>query len=1125
MDVAPKVLYMREHSNVIRKWTSATKNTMQENPVFQIDRISRIMVVSICRIKQRLLKQAWERLIERTGVYHDYTKDLRTILFRQLPTNELRTELEIEVLYKWVMQVKDIDPTGIASTIYECKKKSAIYAALQQLRLEFYGPGEAILFQGDAPRIEDGHFTIIRGSCDVLQFTGDSVRLTKLLHYARKRKFDETKKLLQSAQVVAHIPELSGFGELSTLTGVHRAATIQTEKGQAVTEVLILPKHPLLDLLKYRYSSNGSTQSEAIDFLRQSGLANRISPKDLVLAASTMSKKTLEEGEVLFYKGDEVKCIYMIVSGEFLLDTADYIIEGVSMPFVNAHPDKCYHLSSGSMLGDEGVLGDNKVFESTAAVVSSVAVVFQVEGFAMNFIAEKMGCLRYSALYYRDRLCWESENQVAEQINPFTFFGSLRKSIAYTKPFRGTTRQFTDIVEPDAPLIVAIKQKKIAKRNAENPHHKMHQQPSSKNVGSSSLFAGMMMNQQQHHHDSRPVTGNSLRGSGFLDGSRSSTWGDGSSAFPKLKGVGLHRALEVNKIVKKHLQNSIKLHAKENILYEELRKKTIEEGEGDDSTAKAGNREVFSKSLKDFYDRSTEVTKKLSEVEETQRKKSTAKAAVRFFSLAHDDESTIGSHPSWHLDGAENRSKSPDDMNKDDPQLVAADGSLQNSVVTNKPPKESHRHNIHLTPTSSAGNSPRSESNTLASSTVVDLNPLAPTKVEGYFEWIDGLKKQQYRALTFQSQQTVDINQHYHIDAKLGLGLQAEDEVDWKEIGEILNDFSLTPSLDMGLPWFLHSTGAKESPEPSLAGGGILKPPKGGASNAPLSPPRVGTAGTVGEEGKKKKGISFNEVPQVREISSTSPATKAQPPQPQKANNNNSPPRSPNPGAMSTDQSILRSTSSDNHPILSHLSGLNGGARAISSRESASEDSSLSSGKKSLVKRNRRGGILNASFQTSMSGSHGAKLGKVDQVSQDLKTKAKIENDYKGGYQASGWREEYVQQKVAELKTVSIESFYLLLLLLFFNFKNSIWIRFIEQNHLITVVLFLYILKFTIMKRTWNLRKPAMRNNHRKRKWEVTREFMELLRLLPLKRKNRFGEIDFSFHFSFLLFNSFPAFN
>jgi hypothetical protein len=537
MDLAPKRLYIREHSNVIRIWSTNTRKGMAENPAFHIDRTSRILIVIICRIRQRLAKQAWQYWTENAGVRHDYTKDLRTILLRQLPPNELRTELEIEVLYKWVMQAKDIDPTGIASTIYQCKKKAAIYSALQQIRLEFYGPGESVIFQGDYPRAEDGHFTIIKGECDVLQFTSDSARLTKLLFFAKKRKWEEVRSLLQSAQVVAHIPQFSGFGELSTLTGVQRAATIQTSKSVDITEIVVLPKFPLLDLLKYRTkeTNSSSTQSEAIDFLRQSGLANRISPNDLVLAASTMSKRTLLEGDVLFYKGEEVKCIYMIVAGEFLLDTEDFIVEGNPLPFVNTSVEKCFHLSSGSILGDEGVIGERRVFESTAAVVSSVAVVFQAEGFSMDFIAGKMGGLRYSALYYRDRLCWDADNQIAEQINPYTFFNSLRKSIAYTKPFRGTTRKETENI---APAIAAIK----ARRNQ----------------GKNSTINGRK-GSSLHTADSRPTTSDvgKLVANGSLD----------TSNFPTvLKGVGLHRALDINKTVKKFLQNCVKNHAKVSLI-------------------------------------------------------------------------------------------------------------------------------------------------------------------------------------------------------------------------------------------------------------------------------------------------------------------------------------------------------------------------------------------------------------------------------------------------------------------------------------------------------------------------------------------------------------------------------
>lgn len=300
MDRLSKRLYMRPLSGVIRKFHSAKSvERMQENPVVHVEGPNRIILVTICRIRQRLLSQAWDRLVHNTGVKHDWEADARVILSRRLPPDELRTELEIEVLYRWIISTKDIDPTGIANTIYMCKKRSAVYSALQQLRLEFYDHGETVLVQGDIPSPEDGHFTILNGECEVLQFPEDSMQLMRLVHLAKKKRWDDVKKLLKQARVLAKIPKHSGFGELSTLTGVKRAASIRTcRKPGTVTEIIVLPKQALLDCLRSRRGDNveGAAPSEAMDFMRQSGLANRISPKDLVMAAKSMIRRTLMRG-------------------------------------------------------------------------------------------------------------------------------------------------------------------------------------------------------------------------------------------------------------------------------------------------------------------------------------------------------------------------------------------------------------------------------------------------------------------------------------------------------------------------------------------------------------------------------------------------------------------------------------------------------------------------------------------------------------------------------------------------------------------------------------------------------------------------------------------------------------
>jgi CRP-like cAMP-binding protein len=548
MENVAKRLYMREHSNVIRKFQSMKLlDKMEENPIFNIEGTNRLIIVTICRIRQRTLTHAWRRLVRNTRVRHDYETDAKVILSRKLPDEELRTELEIEVLFNWIYSTKDIDPTGIANTIFLCKKRSAIYNALQQLRLEFYEPGETVLFQGDIPRPEDGHFTIFNGSCDVVQFPDESMPLMKLLYLAKKKKWDEARKLLTQAIVLARITKGSGFGELSTLTGVKRAATIRTDASSTTpTEIVVLPKQALLDCLKSRRQDGvqGAAPSEAMDFMRQSGLANRISPKDLVRVAQNMVRRTLLQGEILYFKGETVKSLFLVVSGELLLDTGDFLVDGKPEAFINSNPDNCYHMSSGSILGDEGVVGQSNRFSSTAVVVSDAAVVFEAVGFSMNFLTEKISALRYCALTYRDKSRWSAPIHLAEEINPYTYFHSLRKAIAYTHPYRGSRPRIYDDVtasEDAAGSKTAGASAKIRRAGTKSGKHKPQSniKKLSPLVRMDSNLAYMLTTEQ--HDNPAPVT---------------------EFSFPRtLKPVGLHHALDINRIAKRLAQKFVKVHA------------------------------------------------------------------------------------------------------------------------------------------------------------------------------------------------------------------------------------------------------------------------------------------------------------------------------------------------------------------------------------------------------------------------------------------------------------------------------------------------------------------------------------------------------------------------------------
>lgn len=579
---------------------------MQENHIFNVTGEARVIIVLICRIRHRILEQAWARWTKSTGISHDYETDARIILSRKLHDDELRTELEIEVLYKWIASIKDIDPTGIATTIYMTKKKSAIYSALQQIRLEFYDSCETVLFQGDLPRPEDGHFTVLRGECEVLQFPDESVPLLKLLHLAKRKKWDESKQHLFSALVLAKIGKYSGFGELSTLTGVKRAATIRTNRRPgSVTEILILPKDALLDCLNARRESGvaGADPSEAVDFMRQSGLANRISPKDLVAAAGSMIKRTLYKGDILYCKGQDVQSMYLVVSGDLLLDTGDITYEdGRLHPFQYSNVENCYHLGAGSILGDEGVCGQYHRFESTAVVVSDAAVVFEAVGFGLSFLSEKIEALRYCAMSYIDKSRWSPEIYSAEQMNLYTYFNSLRKCVAQTRPYRDITNVILDNKSP----IYGIKFQKESEDNITG-NSQLPSVVGGKTMTTSSKATNILTldgagSGKTTSIRSRPITpGNTNNNSNNRNKSPTREIKIEDIVYPTiLNKNSLHRAVEISKIAKKTAHHFFKMNAKDNFLSDQVSKNSVKDNPEDLRVAEA----KFKKNVADHKARS-----------------------------------------------------------------------------------------------------------------------------------------------------------------------------------------------------------------------------------------------------------------------------------------------------------------------------------------------------------------------------------------------------------------------------------------------------------------------------------------------------------------------------------------
>ena len=243
--------YTRFLSSNIRKWTPKSgARFIEEDPIIGgVSGLARCVMLTVCRNRQRLLQQAWDTWTTEVELEHDYTGDMRAILSYPLKDTEMRSELELEVMFKWVRQhARDV--TGIAYNIYSCSSKKVICQCLQHLRLESFQPGDPILYQGALPKDEDGHLTILSGSVDVVKFPVDSISFIKLQQYAKRCLYESARKLLLDCTVLATLETNAGFGELSTLTGVKRAVTIRASiLNKTLTDVLVIPKEPFVECL------------------------------------------------------------------------------------------------------------------------------------------------------------------------------------------------------------------------------------------------------------------------------------------------------------------------------------------------------------------------------------------------------------------------------------------------------------------------------------------------------------------------------------------------------------------------------------------------------------------------------------------------------------------------------------------------------------------------------------------------------------------------------------------------------------------------------------------------------------------------------------------------------------
>lgn len=158
--------------------------------------------------------------------------------------------------------------------------------------------------------------------------------------------------------------------------------------------------------------------------------------------------------------------------------------------------------------------------------------------FFTHYFRDLKGALRYCALLYKDQSRWEKPHQVAEELNLYNYFNSLRKMIAYTNPYRGASFSSTQD-ESNA---------KIGFRAATSP---------TKNSRQNSVNSAKTRGKNLQKYDSRlSFLLKSYNQDSSLD---KGSWHN----MPKqIKGASLHHALEIRKVVRKKLNNLIKVHAK-----------------------------------------------------------------------------------------------------------------------------------------------------------------------------------------------------------------------------------------------------------------------------------------------------------------------------------------------------------------------------------------------------------------------------------------------------------------------------------------------------------------------------------------------------------------------------------
>ena len=448
---------MRENSVTIRVFQSQYLNREEEAVLDLPSGKDRALLIMMCRLKQRKLQEAWNRwwmngCNDRAD--HDYTEDVKIVLQRELSTEELRSELEIEVIWKWALRNQSQDPSCITCILKRCSRRKVRVDLMQDMRLELFKAGDVIVSQKSSRRPQDGHFSILEGQCEMFKFEKGSKQLSRLRKAMEAKAWDDASDVFRGMPSVATLLPGSGFGELmsSRCFKEYTVSICAHREIDYYTSLIFVSQQPFNDCLSCSEcaSSTGKVHlkqfsvvkshyaysGECMDFLRSIGIGRTLSSSDLHLLAASIEKIYLPPNSILFTPCTASNAIYLLVSGEIIVDTTSIGTCNSEDLFIDSAATACYLMTSGSILGEEAFLGHTKEYTATAACISTVYC-YKFMGEALRMLIHIIKISRSSALIIRDELRFSSVSRHVNEINIFSSVDSIRKQIATRNQLRG----------------------------------------------------------------------------------------------------------------------------------------------------------------------------------------------------------------------------------------------------------------------------------------------------------------------------------------------------------------------------------------------------------------------------------------------------------------------------------------------------------------------------------------------------------------------------------------------------------------------------------------------------------------------------------------------------------------